>query len=612
MRVVHVVRQFRPAIGGMENAVYHLVREQQKLGVDVRVVTLDRIFHTDRVLQASEMIDGIEITRIPYRGSMRYPIAPSVIRHVLDADIVHVHGIDFFFDYLALTTLYHRRRLVVSTHGGFFHTKTYRRLKEIFFQIVTRRSLRRYALTAASSFPDAALFESLRSDGLRVFGNGVDVDKFSNIRRCGLPKQLIYFGRLAPNKNIKTLVHLLAAMRRADSAWRLVIAGRVMGTSPSSIMQVATELDVAEAVTVQDAPSDAMLRDLIQASSVFCSPSLYEGFGIACIEAMSAGLIVALSDIPAHRATIEATSLGFLVPFDEPEAAARAILAAYERQSSSADPVTFPEHLKHAYSWTGIARATCDAYKDILGQENRLILRSRVRVMTRATALHEICRACATGMPLRVAFLNAHLAIQAAQQSQVAAALDDFVLLNDGVGVDLASRALFRRRFPDNLNGTDFTPDLLDRLGAGCRIFLLGATADVIAKAALYYEARWPQHHVVGFQSGFFSDAESHDLAETIRASRADLVLVGMGCPRQENWLAQYIPGVCPVGIAVGALFDFQTGTVRRAPRSWRQLRLEWVYRLLQEPRRLGNRYVLGNATFVFLVARQWLSGVRA
>ena len=423
---------------------------------------------------------------------------------------------------------------------------------------------------------------------------------------------MIYFGRLAPNKNLETLVHLLAAMRRVDPAWRLVIAGRVMGTSPGSLMQIATELGVGEAVTIQDAPSDAALRDLIQNSSVFCSPSLYEGFGIACIEAMSAGLIVAVSDIPAHQATVEATGLGFLVEFDKPEAAARAILVAHERRSVSVDPAPFPEHLKRAYSWTGVARATCDAYRNILGQDYRLILRSRVRVMTRDMALHEICRASADGTPLRVAFVNAHLAIQAAKQPQVAAALDDFVLLNDGVGVDLASRALFRQRFPGNLNGTDFTPDLLDRLRTGTRIFLLGATSAVIAKAALYYKARWPQHLVVGHRSGFFSEAETHDLAETIRSSRADLVLVGMGCPRQEVWLAQHIPDVCPVGIAVGALFDFQTGTVRRAPRAWQQLRLEWIYRLLQEPRRLGNRYILGNATFVILVAKQWLGGVRA
>src|SRR5450631_3086470 len=124
MRITHVVRQFHPAVGGLETVALELASTQVRAGHSVRVVTLDRIFNSpnETRLSARDSIHGIDVVRIPFFGSTRYPIAPSVIKHLGKADIVHVHGIDFFFDYLAWTKLFHRKQLVASTHGGFFHT----------------------------------------------------------------------------------------------------------------------------------------------------------------------------------------------------------------------------------------------------------------------------------------------------------------------------------------------------------------------------------------------------------------------------------------------------------------------------------------------------------
>ena len=124
MQIVHVVRQFHPSVGGLEDVVAQLAHAQYAKGHDVRVVTLDRIFNAQGAgkLPKWERIEGIEIIRVPYFGSTRYPIALSILRHIRHADIVHVHGIDFIFDYLAWTAPLHRRKQVVSTHGGFIHT----------------------------------------------------------------------------------------------------------------------------------------------------------------------------------------------------------------------------------------------------------------------------------------------------------------------------------------------------------------------------------------------------------------------------------------------------------------------------------------------------------
>lgn len=140
MNVVHVVRQFRPSVGGLEDAVISLVRNQRAAGVDARVVTLDRIFiDLPRRLPRSGVVDGIPVTRLRWRGSTRYPVAPGVLRAVRGADLIHVHAVDFFFDYLAATWPLHGKPMVATTHGGFFHTDRRARFKRLWFNIVTRR-----------------------------------------------------------------------------------------------------------------------------------------------------------------------------------------------------------------------------------------------------------------------------------------------------------------------------------------------------------------------------------------------------------------------------------------------------------------------------------------
>ena len=100
--VTHVVRQFLPNRGGLEDVVANLCRQLPPLGYRTRVVTLDRLFvDPETVLPAQETIEGIEVVRIPWRGSNRYPIAPQVFQHLADADLIHVHAVDFFFDALA-------------------------------------------------------------------------------------------------------------------------------------------------------------------------------------------------------------------------------------------------------------------------------------------------------------------------------------------------------------------------------------------------------------------------------------------------------------------------------------------------------------------------------
>src|ERR1700704_2402752 len=322
MLIVHVVRQFVPSVGGLEDVVRELSKRQVECGFAVRVVTLDRIFRAGAAssgmsLRAYETIDGVEVIRIPYWGSQRYPIAPRVLRYIGAADVVHVHGIDFFFDFLALTKPLHRRRLVVSTHGGFFHTAYASTLKSIWFRVVTSMSMRAYAGVAAVSNTDFERFKPIRRAGLYCIENGVNIRKLAGAGSPSPEKSMICVGRLSTNKRLDRLIAWVKEVRQLDPDWSLTIAGRPWDQSASDIREAVARLGQQHAISVLDTPTDEQIRAAMGRSSVFVSASEYEGFGIAAVEGLSAGLYPVLSDIGAFRSLVSATGVGKLIDFDD-------------------------------------------------------------------------------------------------------------------------------------------------------------------------------------------------------------------------------------------------------------------------------------------------------
>ncbi|WP_375461962.1 WecB/TagA/CpsF family glycosyltransferase [uncultured Enterovirga sp.] len=204
----------------------------------------------------------------------------------------------------------------------------------------------------------------------------------------------------------------------------------------------------------------------------------------------------------------------------------------------------------------------------------------------------------------RVAFLNAHLSNLCSRNPAFQKELDGFLVLNDGVGLDIASWALHGAKFPHNLNGTDFVTSLLDRTRHDLRIFLLGTSNEVVSEAARRIEARWPRHKVVDHHHGFLDQSNEASLKDRLVQAKPDLILVGMGNLRQERWIARHVPDVCPCGVAVGAWLDFIAGAVPRAPAWVRAVRSEWVFRLCLEPRRLAGRFLVGNLVFLARLGR--------
>ncbi len=229
------------------------------------------------------------------------------------------------------------------------------------------------------------------------------------------------------------------------------------------------------------------------------------------------------------------------------------------------------------------------------------ILGVDVAVCERCQAIAALDGNAAAGVPTRVAFANTNLLNLAASDTSLRAALSEFMVLNDGIGADIAARILYGRAFPANMNGTDFIPAYLESTALNHRIFIVGSRPDVAPRAAQAFQQRFaPRHDVVGCVDGFDGLADTAQLADRIAATRATLLLVGMGNPRQERWIADNMTATgCKLAFGVGALLDFAAGEVRRAPLAVQRMRLEWAYRLGQEPNRLFRRYVLETPVFL-------------
>lgn len=211
-----------------------------------------------------------------------------------------------------------------------------------------------------------------------------------------------------------------------------------------------------------------------------------------------------------------------------------------------------------------------------------------------------------------ITFLNAHNANIAVRDDGFRRSLERFTVLSDGLGIDIASKVLHGSYFRANLNGTDLVPQLVRSSQTPLKVGLVGARPDVVHRAARRFQELDARHEFRVIHHGYFDAAEERRILDDLAAWKPDILLVAMGVPKQERWIAERITGEhCTVAMGVGALFDFVSGEVTRAPRWVRAVRSEWAFRLLQEPRRLAGRYLIGNPVFIGHVLRWRFSVAR-
>lgn len=179
---------------------------------------------------------------------------------------------------------------------------------------------------------------------------------------------------------------------------------------------------------------------------------------------------------------------------------------------------------------------------------------------------------------------------------------------------------VYRARLPERVPGSDLLPNLCQhytQTGEPLRLFLLGGMPGVPERAAAAIHARWPSAQVTGHHSppmGFEHDPKLNEqICDQINESRPDIVVVGLGFPKQETWLDRHAKLIeAPVGLAVGGTIDFLAGEQKRAPKWIQRIRMEWFHRMATNPRRLTKRYATGAVHFPCLCLKEFRSLRRA
>lgn len=180
------------------------------------------------------------------------------------------------------------------------------------------------------------------------------------------------------------------------------------------------------------------------------------------------------------------------------------------------------------------------------------------------------------------------------------------LILRDGTGVKWAANKMGADP-KNNFVGTDFIPRFCNATSSKrYRVFLFGARPGIAGSAAKKLQRLAPGLLIAGYQHGYFDKDEEPCIINEISNSNSDILLVALGNPSQETWIAKNLYKLnVPLCIGVGALFDYLSGRVPRAPNWMLDAGIEWLFRLLIEPKRLWKRYLLGNPLFIFRVYRE-------
>lgn len=227
--------------------------------------------------------------------------------------------------------------------------------------------------------------------------------------------------------------------------------------------------------------------------------------------------------------------------------------------------------------------------------------------LSRDEAIEAVAGLLRAGGSYYAAVVNAAKLVLAQREPRLRRILLDAALVTaDGMSVVWASR-LLGRPLKERVTGIDLFERLVGYAAdQSLPVYFLGAQEESVQAVVESFRKRFSKLIVAGYRNGYFEKHQTAQVARAIEASGADLLFVAMGSPAQELWIAENLVRTSVrFAMGVGGSFDHLSGRSRRAPHWMQATGLEWLYRLAREPRRLWRRYLVGNALFVWLVAKQ-------
>lgn len=249
----------------------------------------------------------------------------------------------------------------------------------------------------------------------------------------------------------------------------------------------------------------------------------------------------------------------------------------------------------------------------VLGSNKRIkILNTIIDVLTVKETIELVEKYIIEKEPLHLMGVNADKINEVNENEKMKEIVNKCGIINaDGASVILASKYL-NKKLPERVAGVDLMQDLVKLCEQkGYSIYLLGAKEDVVVKTKDALMKKHPNLKVCGIRNGYFRDDEWDEVAKSVKKTQPDIVFVGITSPKKE-YLIEYLQNrdINCVFMGVGGSFDVISGNIPRAPKWMQKCNLEWLFRVIQEPRRLFKRYFVGNLKFIKLVIKEKKKGI--
>ena len=367
VNITHVTPAYEPVIeGGISTFVQNLAQvTSRNTDASVRVLVTDIEWgHRDKTSFRDGAVDVFHIMAVKI-GFIIVPVGLS--SYVTQADIIHIH--DPFFSLVTFASVLFAKpsaKIIMSTHGGFFHTKRWSALKQIYFNSICRLISSRYCAITADSKQDFASFSTI-SNRVTLIECGVEIEKFDIGSFHPKANRFLFVGRLAHNKNIEALIDVYLKLRNTRSD----ISLDIVGEDPYGIWKTIIAHKLAKTPRVEinyhGKLDDRSVVDMMRNAKFFMFASSYEGFGIAVVEAMAAGCIPIVNDIQPMRDLIKNDQTGFIVDFKNVRGAADAIDAILNYPPLRLEQISDAARLfSRKFSWENVGNAFIEVYEKCL------------------------------------------------------------------------------------------------------------------------------------------------------------------------------------------------------------------------------------------------------
>lgn len=229
------------------------------------------------------------------------------------------------------------------------------------------------------------------------------------------------------------------------------------------------------------------------------------------------------------------------------------------------------------------------------------ILNTYVNAISMDETISEVEKIIAARKPTQHVVINALKINLMNEDSKLREIVNSCPLINaDGASILWAAKKL-NVPLSERVTGIDLFENLVKVAAEKeYKIYLFGAKEEVVTKVKEIFECRFPKLEIVGYRNGYFTEVDEPEIVRNMRESGADMMFVAFSSPKKEYWVNKYLSEInIPFVMGVGGSFDVVAGITDRAPKWMQNHGLEWFYRFIQEPKRLWNRYMVGNRKFV-------------